>query len=387
MSLKSSFLMAAAVTACLAAASVSAQVVDVSRTGPLQEQGAPGSTPALPLGMGTLVLDESFEGTFPPAGWLVRNQSAVIGTNVNCWNQFTGATPWAANTGTAHTGANFNCTSGNNTISGWLISSPISGIKNGDEVRFFTRQAAGNTFPDRLELRLCIDAAAGSCGAAGSTGTSATDVGEFSTLLLSVNPTLVTGVYPDAYTQFSATISGLPASGNGRVALRYFVTSGGPSGANSNLISVDDVSFVSAVLPGELSVSTTAISFGSVTLGASSQQTLTISNTGAGPLSITGISAPTAPFSTSGGTCGATPFDLAAGASCTVVYTFAPVTIGSFNASVIVSAGADSATVGLSGSSLAPPPAFIPVDSPWALALLAAMMSLVAGIAVVRRKA
>ncbi|MES1210691.1 MAG: choice-of-anchor J domain-containing protein, partial [Acidobacteriota bacterium] len=82
-----------------------------------------------------------------------------------------------------------------------------------------------------------------------STGATSTDVGNFTTLLVDVNPTLVTGVYPTVYTQFSATLSGLPAGPNaGRIAFRYFVTNGGPSGANSDLISIDDVN----VTPVEL---------------------------------------------------------------------------------------------------------------------------------------
>ena len=29
-------------------------------------------------------INEGFEGTYPPTGWIVRNQSAAIGTNTNC---------------------------------------------------------------------------------------------------------------------------------------------------------------------------------------------------------------------------------------------------------------------------------------------------------------
>src|SRR5205085_11413703 len=66
-----------------------------------------------------------------------------------------------------------------------------------------------------------------------------TDVGDFTTLLLDINPTLVTGVYPTVYTQFTVTITGVPALTTGRLAFRYFVTNGGPSGANSDIISID----------------------------------------------------------------------------------------------------------------------------------------------------
>jgi len=210
-------------------------------------------------------LSEGFESATFPTGddgpWLVRNQSTTIGTNTQCWNRFTipcctptaGAMePWVAHGGSSHAGANFNCTSGTNTISGWLISKQLSALQNGNQVTFWTRKASPDTFPDRLELRLCLDGAPGSCGLAGSTGATATDVGTFTTLLVSVNPTLITGVYPTVFTQFSATLSGLPAGPNaGRIAFRYFVTNGGPSGANSDIMSIDDV-IVTNTVPVEL---------------------------------------------------------------------------------------------------------------------------------------
>src|SRR5690348_4762950 len=84
-----------------------AQVEYASRTaGVVQSSSAPAPDTVFSP---SATLTQDFEGTFPPTGWLVRNQSTTIGTNTNCWNQFT-ATPWAPHGGSAHTGANFNCT-------------------------------------------------------------------------------------------------------------------------------------------------------------------------------------------------------------------------------------------------------------------------------------
>src|SRR6185503_14370693 len=134
------------------------------------------------------VTDGGFEVvTFPPTNWIVRNQSTTIGTNAQCWNRFT-TTPWTPHTGVGHAGANFNCTSGTNTISGWLISNQMLDLQNGRTIRFWTRKASPDTFPDRLQLRLCVEPIAGdTCGAAGSTGATSTDVGLFTTLLVDVN--------------------------------------------------------------------------------------------------------------------------------------------------------------------------------------------------------
>ncbi|MEZ5466336.1 MAG: IPTL-CTERM sorting domain-containing protein [Lysobacterales bacterium] len=298
----------AVVVSSLASTPVWSQAESISRSGVIEEQGA---ARPLPPAAPNATLVEGFEGAFPPAGWIVRNQSTTIGTNTNCWNQFTGGTPWVAQAGTGHAGANFNCTTGANTISGWLITSQITGLANGDQVTFWTRKASPDSFPDRLELRLCLDTTPDSCGLAGSTGATSTDVGSFTTVVLTVNPTLVTGVYPTTYTQFSATLSGLPAGpNNGRLAFRYFVTNGGPSGSSSDLISIDSVS-VATPATADLSISKTD---GAISVNAGTSTVYTVAASNAGPSAATGTVADTFPAACSGvtWTCAA-----AGGGTCT----------------------------------------------------------------------
>ena len=75
-------------------------------------------------------------------------------------------------------------------------------------------------------------------------GTTATDVGDFTTLLLDINPTYTLGGYPNAvWTNFVVTLSGLGWPIKGRLAFRYFVENGGPSGANSDYIGIDTVQY------------------------------------------------------------------------------------------------------------------------------------------------
>jgi hypothetical protein len=64
-------------------------------------------------------------------------------------------------------------------------------------------------------------------------------VGDFTTLLLDINPTLASGGYPEVWTQYTVTISGVAAPTQGRFAFRYYVNDGGPAGNNSNYIGVD----------------------------------------------------------------------------------------------------------------------------------------------------
>lgn len=71
-----------------------------------------------------------------------------------------------------------------------------------------------------------------------------------------MNPSLITGVYPTSWTKFTATVSGLAGPTSGRVAFRYFVTNGGPSGANSDYIGIDEFSIrrpLSGVCPNTVS--------------------------------------------------------------------------------------------------------------------------------------
>jgi hypothetical protein len=133
------------------------------------------------------------------------------------------------------------------TISAWLLTPEID-FSDSTTVSFWTRGFNPTAFPDRLELRVC---AGTPCT---DVGTSSADVGDFGTLLLSVNPNLVgaddpTGAngYPQvAFAQFTAdSTDGLPTSGTGRIAFRYFVTDAGGAGANSSTIGVDTVEIVS----------------------------------------------------------------------------------------------------------------------------------------------
>lgn len=104
---------------------------------------------------------------------------------------------------------------------------------------------------------------------------------------------------------------------------------------------------------GVLGVLSATVNFGSQALGSNSQQALTILNSGTGPLQVTAISAASAPFAeVAGGTCGAVPFPLAAGANCTVIYTFSPVAPGPYSQVITITADVGTATATLNGTGL-----------------------------------
>lgn len=188
----------------------------------------------------------------PGSGWFIQNNSAPVGPL--SWFQGTPTTatptpgPFNAWNGApnAYMAVNFNSTSGTGTISNWL-GMPNRTFRNGDVFQFYTRRpttpAGGQEYPDRLEVRLSTN------GASTNVGTGAAGIGDFTTLLLSVNPTLVTNVYPAVWTQYTITVSGLPAPTSGRMAFRYFVTNAGPLGANSDYIGIDNAVYTPYVCP------------------------------------------------------------------------------------------------------------------------------------------
>jgi hypothetical protein len=202
---------------------------------------AAGATPVATAGAADLT--ESFD-SWPLTGWTIQNNSSPLGSN--SWYAGIPTTntpdpgPFDAYNGAAnaYAAANFaNTTGGNGTISSWLITPLQTGLTQGDTVSFYTRRPTtppgGTEYPDRLEVRMSTN---GSC----SPGTTTAGVGDFTTELVTVNPTLTTGVYPATWTQFSVTLPAM-APADGCIAFRYHVTQAGPSGSKSDYIGVDQV--------------------------------------------------------------------------------------------------------------------------------------------------
>ncbi|WP_294678828.1 choice-of-anchor J domain-containing protein [uncultured Fluviicola sp.] len=255
-------------------------------------------------------------------GWLIQNNSTPVGSISWFQGTATNATPtpgpFDSYTGAANSyiGVNFNSTGSTGTISNWLIT-PNRTLKNGDVFTFYTRKptiGAGQTdYPDRLEVRLSTN------GASTNVGSGATATGDFTTLLLSVNPTLVAGVYPQVWTQYTITISGLPAPTSGRIAFRYFVTGAGSLGSNSDYIGIDQVVYTPYVCPAFTMTTGGALTGGT----AGSAYSLGLTQTGA-------LGAPSYAI-----TAGALPPGLTLSASGTISGT--PTATGTFNFTATVS--------------------------------------------------
>src|SRR5439155_16431448 len=173
--------------------------------------------------------------TLVPHGWARINNSAPGGTT----NWFQGDdTVFPAQSGgtTSYIAANFANTTGSNTISNWLLTPPLS-LTNGDTMTFYTRTVNPPDFPDRLQVRRSTN------GGSVNVGTTPTDVGDFTVLMLDINPTYTTTGYPSAWTPFSVTVSGLASPATGRLDFRYFVENDGPYGKNSTYLGIDTFQF------------------------------------------------------------------------------------------------------------------------------------------------
>jgi hypothetical protein len=182
-------------------------------------------------------------------GWSVSNKSEPLGNvtwsagGINFDGVYYGAYS-SNNAGSDCIFTSISCTGAFGIASNWLISPPTK-MKNGDQIEFFTRSAT-NRFSraDRMQIRLS------NVNDSRNIGSGANSVGDFSTLLLDINPTLIytgTGSYPKDWTKYTITISGLPAGIQTRhFAFRYYVPDGGTGGAGKGFgIGVDQVAFVS----------------------------------------------------------------------------------------------------------------------------------------------
>jgi hypothetical protein len=189
-----------------------------------------------------------FDGTtaaMDAAGWARTNQSTPAGASV--WTIPTAA-PTTTFAGGGQAGGaisfilvNFNSTTGAGIISNWLISPSIT-VDNGDVISFYTRIGLNSTtgsanYADNLELRMSTNGAFTTNPTGGSAG-----LGDFTNLLVEVNPALDLTSYPLTWGQYSYTVTGLTGPTDVKLGFRYFVPDGGPTGANSDIIGLDTVS-------------------------------------------------------------------------------------------------------------------------------------------------
>jgi len=183
----------------------------------------------------TSLFSENFD-TFPPGSWVSVNNSAPPGTT-DWFQGNSGVFAAQQGAGDSYAAANFNGADFGGNISNWLITPTLS-LDNGQVFSFYTRTESPADFGDRMQVRLSGN------GSSTDVGTTDSSVGDFSNLLLDINPTAAASGYPDAWTLYSITLTGLSGPISGRLAFRYLVTD---TSVNGNYIGVDTVALSDSV--------------------------------------------------------------------------------------------------------------------------------------------
>lgn len=180
-------------------------------------------------------LTEGFDDITVLPGWFMQNNSDPIGTSE--WFQGNDAVfPAHAGAPTAYIGANFNNTAGS-LISNWLLTSELP-LNNCGTLSFYTTTSVGSSWPDRLEVRYS------QTGASTNVGTGYTGIGDFTNLIIEINPGLAVGGYPESWTEFTYDFGIAQPADTGRIAFRYYVDDAGPVGNNSNYIGIDTFNYI-----------------------------------------------------------------------------------------------------------------------------------------------
>jgi hypothetical protein len=128
---------------------------------------------------------------------------------------------------------------------------------------------------------------------------------------------------------------------------------------------VSNVVFNGIAPPGTLTATPPATDFGTVAVGQVGYRTVTLTNTGSGPVQLTGSTAPVAPFSATLPANGAT---LAAGTSVNVPVRYAPTAVAASSGSITFQSNGGNQTVSLGGAGTSTAPTSVPAPSAaWSL--------------------
>jgi hypothetical protein len=198
---------------------------------------APAHARAAPI----LLNDFSNVANLAASGWTTINNSTPAGTTG--WFQGNPGVFTAPDGTDGYIAANFENAGLGGAISNWLLT-PTLTLNDGDTLSFLTR-STGSSFADRLEVRFSAN------GSSANVGATAASVGDFTTLLLTLNPALNAGGYPSDWVSYTVTLSGLGGATDGRFAFRYSIDD---TNINGDYIGIDDVTLNPVPEPATLTL-------------------------------------------------------------------------------------------------------------------------------------
>lgn len=166
-----------------------------------------------------------------PLKWAwINNSNNAQPSSIGGWNQGnTSGSGFNAQAGPADSFATADFNGGSPTISNWFIT-PTFNFVAGDTFSFWTRTVTGSGYADRLDIY------ASTSGTSINVGTTASSIGDFNSGLLSINPLLILGAYPETWTQYTLNIT---STYTGRIGFRYYIPDTSTAG---NYIAIDSVS-------------------------------------------------------------------------------------------------------------------------------------------------
>ena len=163
-------------------------------------------------------------------GWIFRNQSAPLGSGT--W--FTGYNSWFP----PQAGAGYLAVDSSSTdyfggdVSQWAILPALPGQAAGDTLRFYIRRFDSSNV-DTMQVRY-------SPSGGTNTGSGPNAVGDFTSLLLDLNPIPLTGW----------TLVSVPVPGTGRLALRFYVNDACNWACYASYVGVDELTVNQTPPPG-----------------------------------------------------------------------------------------------------------------------------------------
>lgn len=196
---------------------------------------------------------------------------------------------------------NFN-SANNLLIDEWLISPQVTGIAVGDSLVFWATAVDGG-WDDSLKVHI---------------STTGTNPGDFT----EVDYFKVDGPTGNWH-RYSWSLDAF-AGNDIHIAINWYLTNGGPNGAASDNVSIDNVQVRNGV-PAGAAIDPTDIDFGSIAIGDSTSMQVTITNFDGAQLDITGVNY------SSGAFYGTVPTDVPANGTATFDIWFKPPIISTFS--------------------------------------------------------
>jgi hypothetical protein len=171
-----------------------------------------------------LVEDFDDVSTLAAKGWVQVNDSSPAVPGAPWFQGNPGVFDALSGASDSYVATNYTSAGFGGVVSNWLILPELT-LNALNTFTFATRSAGA--FPDRLEVRL-------------STNGASTTLTDFSTLLLTINPALNPGGYPDAWQSFTVNLAAAlgPLAVNGRLAFRYFIDD---NSVNGDYVGIDSV--------------------------------------------------------------------------------------------------------------------------------------------------